>query len=190
MQPDTPRHAPRPLALFALALGALTGCATAPGEPVTERLDERTGVTVTELERPLLLVATEVRGSNTDPFAALAPFETNVMGRRTVYLWVAYPDEKGTVSTPPSVAVDGTVLPLVEVGSGPRAVALKALPYEPLAPWSTVRLFRVDAMPLISLGRAAGLTLTVRYSDSQAIDFSGVVTPTGVLQDFVRRIQP
>jgi hypothetical protein len=138
----------------------------------------------------LLLVATEVRASNTDPFAALAPFETNVMGQRTVYLWVSYPDEKGTVTTTPRVSVDGTPLPLVEVGPEPRAVSLKALPYEPLAPWSIIRIFRVDAMPLISLGRAAGLTLSVRYGDSQVIEFSGVVTPTGVLQDFERHLQP
>ena len=81
-----------------LLLAALAGCASVPENAVSERLDERTGTTVTTMQKPIELVSTEPRGSNSDPFAYLAPFETNRMGRRELFLWIAVPDERGGAS--------------------------------------------------------------------------------------------
>ena len=81
-----------------LLLAALAGCASVPENAVSERLDERTGTTVTTMQKPIELVSTEPRGSNSDPFAYLAPFETNRMGQRELFLWIAVPDERGGAS--------------------------------------------------------------------------------------------
>jgi hypothetical protein len=76
--------------LFALMLSA---CVTTPGNEPLESLDERTGTTMTALRRPLELVAVDARAAGADPFAYVGTFETNRMGRRASYLWLAVPNE-------------------------------------------------------------------------------------------------
>lgn len=79
---------------FAAAL-ALTssGCIGLPEQDVLEALDEATGTSLTRLARPIELLTVEPRGPGADPFAYVAPFETNRMGQRRAFLWIAVPDE-------------------------------------------------------------------------------------------------
>src|SRR4051794_21091049 len=59
----------------AIAAALLGACATAPSEPVTEKLDPDTATTVTILNRPIELLSQTNRSRQTDPFAYIAPFE-------------------------------------------------------------------------------------------------------------------
>src|SRR5262245_59130698 len=66
------------------------GCATVPDDaPVVEDLDADTGLTIARLGRPMELYRQTFRPDSTGRFAFLGPFETNHMGTRTMFLWVA-----------------------------------------------------------------------------------------------------
>ena len=170
-----------------LLLAALAGCASVPENAVSERLDERTGTTVTTMQKPIELVSTEPRGSNSDPFAYLAPFETNRMGRRELFLWIAVPDERGGASAP-VLLVGGAPLPAHPLGPDARAAGLGAFPYASPAPWSAVHAFAIDAPALATLAAASALDVTVRYADGRVIRFSGAPQPADIVQQFQRSL--
>jgi len=162
----------------------LGGCAAVPDNTVAEQLDERTGTTVTRIERPIELVSTEPRGSNTDPFAYVAPFETNRMGQRQLYLWVAVPDERGGAQ-PPVVIAGGAALTLTPRGSDAKALTLAAFPYDSPAPWSAINVYSIDEATLRTLAAAGTIDVTVRYADGRVIRFSGAPRPADILQKFL-----
>jgi hypothetical protein len=165
---------------------ALHGCASAPPQPVLEQLDERTGVTINRLARPLELVAASVRSAGADPFAALAPFETNVMGRRTRWLWIAFPGDAESPSPPHRVIVDGTPLSLPAAGADPGSVSLKEFPYAPAAPWNAVRIFALDATATARLASAREVGITVEYPEGR-VTFSATVGAPSPLAEFAAR---
>ena len=78
---------------------ALGACAALPDDaPVVENLDEETGLTIARLGRPLELYRETVRKDMAERFAFLGPFETNQMGSRELFLWVAVPMEDPAVA--------------------------------------------------------------------------------------------
>jgi hypothetical protein len=173
------------LAALSLGLGLLLcGCAAVPENGISERLDERTGTTLTAMQRPIELVSTEPRGNNSDPFAYLAPFETNRMGRRELFLWVAVPDERGGAAAP-VVLVDGAPLPAKPLGAGAGAVGLAAFPYPAPAPWSAVAAYGIDEGALRTLAAATTIDVTVRYADGRVIRFTGAPRPPDILRQFL-----
>jgi hypothetical protein len=181
-------------ARFALLLAALVvlptwvgGCAAIPDNSVAEQLDERTGTTVTRIDRPIELVSTEPRGSNSDPFAFVAPFETNRMGRRELYLWVAVPDERGGAMAP-VVAAATEPLQITPLSADARTLALAAFPYASPAPWSAIHVYSIDEPALRKLAAAGSIDLTVRYADQRVIRFTGAPRPTDILQQFARNL--
>jgi hypothetical protein len=104
---------------WALILG---GCASAPSDPVSERLDPDTATTVTILSRPIELLSpsnTNNRGPMNDPFAYIAPFETDRMGERALYLWVSTPQAQGAPQ-PPQVLCNGQALNLQPLSEVPK----------------------------------------------------------------------
>jgi len=103
---ETGFHCKRFLAgLVALALGA---CATLPQDhPVYEQLDAETGVTIALIGKPIELYRETVPNVYTDRFAFLAPFETNQMGTREAFLWLAVPIDPTLAGTVPTLDVDG-----------------------------------------------------------------------------------
>lgn len=177
------------LALLASASLAplLGGCAAVPDNAVAEQLDERTGTTVTRIERPIELVSTEPRGNNTDPFAYIAPFETNRMGERQLYLWVAVPDERGG-ARPPVVLAGSETLRMVPRGSDAQALALGAFPYPNPAPWSAIQAYAIDEATLRTLAGATSIDVSVRYADDRVIRFTGAPRPPDLLQQFLRNL--
>jgi hypothetical protein len=182
------RWAPALALLAASSLAPLLGgCAAVPANAVAEQLDERTGTTVTRIERPIELVSTEPRGNNTDPFAYLAPFETNRMGQRQLYLWVAVPDERGG-ARPPVVLAGSEILHMVSKGSDPKSLALAAFPYPNPAPWSAIHAYEIDEATLRSLAGTASIDVSVRYADEHVIRFTGAPRPADLLQQFVRNL--
>src|SRR5579871_837336 len=77
----------------------LAACATS-GEAVSERLDPNTATTVIILSRPVELFSQSGHGAAVDPFAYLAPFETDRQGARQLYLWVSAPQNEGLRGEP------------------------------------------------------------------------------------------
>ncbi len=185
---NTAQHpATRSALLLACCVALLGGCAALPDNTVAELLDERTGTTVTRMERPIELVSTEPRGGSTDPFAFVAPFETNRMGQRQLYLWVAVPDERGG-ARPPTVFAGAEALSLVPRGPDAKAVSLAEFPYTKPAPWSAVHAYSIDEAALRSLAAAGTIDITVRYADDREIRFRGSPRPADILQKFLSKL--
>ena len=149
------------LALFFAWMGAgLLGCAALPDDAaVVEILDEDSGVTITRLGRPVELYLESGKRNVADRFAFLGPFETNQMGRRDSFLWIAvplsYPDEAAI----PAILVDGTALSLVEPGRNAEFAGLQRSPYKIPTPWIATYYFRVGADLLTRLGAARDLRI-------------------------------
>lgn len=157
------KFAPAPLiAPFALvASGLIAACATAPAEPVQEQIDRDTATTVLRLGAPIELLATAPRERNADPFAYLAPFETNRMGERQLYLWASF-------------AGDGMVMPAVHCGElvatlaarlaggmPPAGMGLSRLPYRAPAAWNAVHVIPIDTRWLDCLASGARLGIEI-----------------------------
>lgn len=185
-----------------LAAATLAGCASTPVEPVTERLDPDTATTVTILTRPIeLLSQTKHDRQNIDPFAYIAPFETNRMGARDLFLWVSTPQATGTL-TPPQVLCNGQPLnlqplsreaaaqavsaagigPGSDVSPGPTPdtpikvdlaqLSLSRAPYDAPVPWGTQWYFRLPAESLKCLVDANGIALQAKAADGDPDQFT------------------
>src|SRR6187455_248213 len=71
------------VAVMAVLLGA---CAALPDDaPVVEQLDSETGTTVTRLGHPIEVYRESFVQEPAGRFAFIAPFETNLMGKRELY---------------------------------------------------------------------------------------------------------
>jgi hypothetical protein len=179
-----------------LAAG-LGGCAT-QGEPVSERLDPNTATTVTILSRPVELFSQTTRGSNADPFAYLAPFETDRQGAHSLYLWVSAPQNGSGQLSQPQVLCNGQPLALQPVNAdgsqGPAPAAtlpqanpppagsasgselselnLSQAPYDSPVPWSQQWYFRLSADGLKCLAAAQGISLQTQTASGEAQVFT------------------
>ncbi len=96
------------LQVGALAAGMLVaGCAAMPvTEPVAEKLDPDTATTVTVLSTPIELFAQTSKSKQTDPFAYIAPFETNRMGSKECFCGCPLRRRRGPSPNPKSCATD------------------------------------------------------------------------------------
>jgi hypothetical protein len=162
---------------FSLAV-VLGGCAVTPSEPVSERLDPDTATTVTILSRPIeLLSQTDPnnRGPMNDPFAYIAPFETDRMGERDLYLWVSTPQVKGAPQ-PPQVLCNGQALSLQPLSEAPKVdlakLSLSREPYDAPVPWSTQWYFQLPAEGLKCLADANGITVEARATNAAPVEYT------------------
>jgi hypothetical protein len=147
--------------VLALTLGA---CAAVPNDsPVVEQLDSETGATVARIGRPFELYRESFAHDATARFAFIGPFETNQMGNRELYLWVAVPVESPAGSEPLVVEVDGQPLALAAPGRQADFAGLRSSPYKIPTPWSAMYYFKIDAAVVGTLGQAR--TVTVRVSE-------------------------
>ncbi len=94
----------RPLAAMLVAALLSAGCAS-ESALMSERLDERTGVTITALDVPVTLAreAPDLAYGSRD-YAFVGPVEFNRMGQRSYYLWVGMAttvDRSRTREAPP-----------------------------------------------------------------------------------------
>lgn len=175
----------RAIACAALLAAALAGCAARPANDVRELLDEATGTTLTRLEAPVELTTTAPRGANSDPFAYVAPFETNRMGKRERWLWIAVPDERSDALVPTLTIGDSEVV----LGSpvDRRSTGLAAPAYREPAPWSAQHLFRLDDAALAMLASGAAWRVRVERRNGTPLEFAGVPTPVDLLRRFAAR---
>jgi hypothetical protein len=143
--------------LVALALAA---CATLPqDQPVYEQLDADTGVTIARIGKPVELYRETATNVHTDRFAFLAPFETNQMGTREAFLWLAVPVDPTLADSVPTLDVDGVALVLGAPGRAADFAGLAKSPYKIPAPWSVVYYFKADPDTIARLGAAQSLAI-------------------------------
>jgi hypothetical protein len=160
---------PHPYALATLYLGLaiLSGCASEGSIAPAESLDERTGMTVASLEKPLELVQgrqTALTPEAHVSFAYLGPVEWDNMGAISYGLWVhlvptndwQFDDIKapGTVV----LALDDGVLPL-KLGQPPAATRG---PYRPVASWGQTAYFELDLDTLKRLASSRNIQLVFK----------------------------
>ena len=178
----------------------IAGCASMPTtEPVAEKLDPDTATTVTVLSQPIELFSQSSRAKQSDPFAYVAPFETNRMGSRELFLWVSTPQAQGQL-TPPTVLCNGQAVSLQPLSQDGVAVAdagkggdfggvgadgkaikvdlsklnLSRAPYNAPVPWGTQWYFKLSEDGLKCLAEAEGVSLEAKAADGSAEQFSSV----------------
>ena len=176
-----------PYAILALVTVFASGCAAEVNRAPEVTLDERTGTTLSQLASPLQLLATEPGAPHGDPFAFAAPFETNRMGQRQMYLWVAVPGDADRAAAL-SLSLNGQALELPPAASEAGALGIATLPYAAPAPWSRVFVFGLDEAALRRLEAAQRIKLSVRYERGAPIEFAGAWDGNGVIAAFRRSL--
>ena len=135
----------------------LTACATT-SQPVVERLDPDTATTVTLIKKPVELIGEAAHGSTGNPFAFIAPFETDRMGKRTLYLWMSAPSIEGA-KLQPQLLCDGQPLALPALDSDVSHIGLSSVPYPSPVPWNMQWYFQLPRPALDCLAGARQIAL-------------------------------
>jgi hypothetical protein len=170
--------------LAPIAAVALASCASAPKEPVREQLDPDTATTVTVLTQPVELLAEASRG--TDPFAYLAPFETDRMGERSLFLWVAAPESAGT-KLQPQLLCDGQPVGLQPLDGSLSSLQLSTPPYTSPAPWSSQWYFRLPPDALHCLATSHEVALEAPAPTGEPERFVAAPKALASIEAFTRR---
>lgn len=156
------RHGGLRCTLLLLVAATLGGCATVPDDAsVVEKLDDDTGLTVARLGRPVEVYRETFLKDPSGRFAFIGPFETNQMGKRDLFVWVAVPIELGEQDAPPTIEVNGKALTLAAPGRTPDTAGLTKSPYKIPTPWSSMYYFPVDEAVIAMLGEARQINLRV-----------------------------
>jgi hypothetical protein len=172
----------------ALVATGLCACAPLPTEADTERLDSGTGTTVTLMPHPVELVVTRPSGGKSDPFAYLAPFETNRMGSHEMYLWVTAPQIAGPLGVP-KVYCGEDVMPLEPAEADLKAMGLSRAPYAMPAPWSVQWYFKLSGEILDCLARAPRLKVTTQAPEATPEDYAADAAAISGLSEFATRVR-
>ncbi len=144
------------------AAATIGGCASLPDDaPVVEKLDADTGLTVARLGRPVEIFRETIIKDPAGRLAYLGPFETNQMGSRELYLWIAIPMPLTEADAPPVLEVNGDTLTLGTPGRKPDFAGLARSPYKIPTPWSAMYYYRIDQAVSKSLGAAKEITLRI-----------------------------
>jgi hypothetical protein len=159
----TSRRSKHVAAVVAVAAAALlAGCAALPDDsPVVEQLDEETGLTIARLGHPIELYRENFRPDTSGKFAFIGPFETNSMGKRDLFLWVALPLEKPESQVTPVIRVNGTQLTLGAPGRNPDTAGLHQSPYKIPTHWIAMFYYPIDAAMVTTLGGAQNIDIQV-----------------------------
>ena len=135
----------------------LAACATT-SQPVVERLDPDTATTLTLIKKPVELIGEGVHGPTDNPFAFIAPFETDRMGTRTLYLWMSAPSIQGA-GLQPQLLCDGQPLALPALDSDISHIGLSSVPYPSPVPWNMQWYFQLPRPALDCLAGAQKVAL-------------------------------
>jgi hypothetical protein len=177
------------MAASAWVVAMATGCAALPEDsPVMEQLDDETGVTIARLGRPMELYRETFQRDPTGRFAFLGPFETNLMGSRELYLWIALPVTIAP-GTEPDIELDGRALKLGTPGREAETAGLKKSPYKIPTPWSAMFYYKIDADVVARLAEATALTIRVSETTKDGVRitvFASTVVDSR-LKDFAAR---
>ena len=171
--------------LLACLAGACTGMQVR--QPV-EMLDERTGITVAALQRPLELAQRQVIVVGKRPsFAYLGPVEWNRMGTITHGLWLhvapGQDQPLADIKDPATLALplDDGVLELHPA----TAPELSAEPYRPAVPWGQTAYYSLGVHELRRLAASSRLTLRCLAADGSAVSFTTSADPRPLFLAYV-----
>jgi len=167
---------------------ALAGCATPPADADSERLDSNTGTTVTLMPKPIELIVDRTRGPKTDPFAYVAPFETNRMGSHELFLWVSAPQVAGPLGVP-QVFCGDTALTLDRYEGSMGDVGLSSPPYKTPAPWSAQWYFRLSGEVLDCFTGATRIRVITQTADAEPDTYTAQGPAISGLSAFVARVR-
>lgn len=173
---------------LATVLG-IAGCAAAPEEgPVMERLDSETGITVSRLDKPVELYRDTFLQEAAGRFAFIAPFETNQMGTREYFLWIALPVTPAP-GFDPSIELDDAALALTLAGRDAQVAGLSKSPYKIPTPWSAMYYYKIDEALLAKLGQTSKITIRVTEATKTGTTKTVFSAPMGDtrLKDFASR---
>jgi len=151
-----------------LLLGA---CASAPGPAVHDKLDAKTGSTVSVIPEPLELLTSGYIGTHTGAFAYLGPFEIDQMGARTLYLWVLLPHDVST-SVPPVIHCDDALVRLPLKSGSLADMGLAEPPYVPPDPWGAQWYFALDDATLACFARAHRISFEIPNARGDQLTFT------------------
>jgi len=171
--------------LIAASAAIVGGCASS--QPVSERLDPDTATTVTVMDHPVELVADSALPGGSDPFAFIAPFETDRMGERTLFLWVSTPESMGAKVQPQQLLCNGQPVGLQPLEGPLQQLALSRAPYASPTPWSAQWYFRLAEDGLKCLATAQAISLETRASEGQAARFTADRKNLASLEAFTTR---
>jgi hypothetical protein len=169
----------------------LAGCAPTPVEEAEagERLDSNTGTTLTLMPRPVEFILDRTGGAKTDPFAYLAPFETNRMGAHELFLWVSAPQVTGALGTP-QVFCGEELIQLEPVTPDLKAMGLSGPPYKLPAPWSVQWYFKLSGEVLDCFAGASRLRIVTQAAGEEQPDrFNAETAALSGLSDFAKRVR-
>lgn len=149
----------------------LTACATT-SQPVVERLDADTATTVTLIQRPVELVGESTYGATGgNPYAFIAPFETDRMGTRTLYLWMSAPSIEGA-KLQPRLLCDGQPLTLPALDPDISHIGLSSVPYPSPVPWNAQWYFQLPRPALDCLAGAQKIAVETHGTNGEPQRFS------------------
>jgi len=176
------------LAAMTAVIGLLQACAAAPDKPV-ELLDERTGVSVAGLERPIELVREEILTvGRRSTIALLGPVEWDRMGEISYGLWLHLSPGNdrplADIHAPATVTLvlaDGLV-PLVPMVTPP----LGSLPYKGSEPWGQTAYFELTPALLKRIAATPQLSLRCRAADGAAVEFRSYGDSRAALGAYLR----
>jgi hypothetical protein len=171
-----------------VAIAILTACAAEPTEDEKQRLDTNTGTTVTVMPKPVEFIVDRTRGPKTDPFAYLAPFETNRMGTHEMYLWVSAPQVAGPLGVP-QVFCGEQLLQLEPANVSLKTMGLSGPPYKMPAPWSAQWYFKLSGEVLDCLATAKRLRIVTQAGQAEPDDFTAEAQALTGLADFAARVR-
>jgi hypothetical protein len=166
----------------------LSGCATPSVEAESERLDTNTGTTLTVLPKPIELIVDKARGTKTDPFAYMAPFETNRMGSHEVFLWVSAPQVAGPLGLP-QVFCGETAMSLEKYDGTVKDMGLSTPPYKAPAPWSAQWYFRLSGELLDCLAAATRIRVVTQTGEAEADAYVAEGPAVSGLSTFVAKVR-
>jgi hypothetical protein len=187
--PPPPRRRARATRLALPGLCALlAACAASAPQALKESLDEHSTLTVTQLEKPVWLLRTAALGSSADPFVFLGPFETDRMGARALYLWIAVPAIERVIE-PPQVFVEQRSVELGALRSA-AATGLSRSPYRKPEPWGVEFYYTLDAAQLARLAHGTHIDVVVHYAKLGEQHFEVDAAPAELARFAERIAQP
>ncbi len=169
-----------------LTAAVLVGCTSTPANSFSDKLDSETATTVTVMDAPVELLSEATRGAQSDPFAYIAPFETDRMGERALYLWVSAPQNNGPLAEP-KLSCDGRQMSLQPVSGSLAEFKLSRAPYVVPAPWSAEWYFRLSQESLDCLSTAQGIALETQPQKGDPEHFTASGKALAALQTFAHR---
>jgi hypothetical protein len=178
-------------AFILCTLAALAACATTASQAsLSERLDERTGITVTTLDRPLeFFCPLPEKGLDAASFADVGLAELNRMGTRSYYLWISVlwgrTDPNRTDSPKlAAIALDlGDDSVAFDAGTRVEQPARVKL-YTPQAEWSEELTFALTVDQVRSISHAALPALAISTESGAQYRFTLWKPPTETLPLF------